>query len=94
MARHDQFFPADINGDGRTDLFAWNFEDWATEYLGRMVSSGNSLTANFIGDWVENGTWVPSIASSRAISRATHSGHFAAARASLICSSTIAIGSG
>ena len=55
MARHDQFFPSDINGDGRTDLFAWNFQDWSTEYLGRMISSGSALTASFIGDWV--GEW-------------------------------------
>jgi len=55
LARHDQFFPADINGDGKADLIGWNFEDWATEYLGRMISSGSSLAASFVGDWV--GEW-------------------------------------
>jgi hypothetical protein len=60
LARHDQFFPADINGDGKADLIGWNFEDWATEYLGRMISSGSSLAASFIGDWV--GEWNPGAA--------------------------------
>jgi len=55
LAAHDQFLPADINGDGRTDLFVYNTQDWITEYLGRMHSSGNALTADFIGDWV--GEW-------------------------------------
>ena len=34
LAKHDRFLPADINGDAKTDLFAYNFDDWATEYLG------------------------------------------------------------
>ncbi|MCU1441859.1 MAG: hypothetical protein JWQ59_9 [Cryobacterium sp.] len=55
LARHDRFFPADIDGTGRTGLFAWNSLDWSEEYLGRMVSQGSSLTADFIGDWV--GEW-------------------------------------
>ena len=40
LARHDQFFAADIDGNGRCDLWAWNHQDWSTEYLGRMISSG------------------------------------------------------
>jgi hypothetical protein len=55
LASNDQFLPADINGDGRTDLFVYNTQDWVEEYLGRMRSSGNALTADFIGDWV--GEW-------------------------------------
>jgi hypothetical protein len=55
LARHDTFFPADITGDGKTDLFAWNYQDWAEEYLGRMLSSGSALQASFTGDWV--GEW-------------------------------------
>ncbi len=55
MASNDLFFPADINGDGKTDLFAYNYQDWGTEYLGRMMSSGNALAADFVGDWV--GEW-------------------------------------
>jgi hypothetical protein len=55
LARHDQFMPADINGNGRTGLFAYNYQDWSTEYLGRMISNGSALTADFVGDWV--GEW-------------------------------------
>jgi len=55
MARHDLFFPADITGDGKTDLFAYNSADWAEEYLGRMLTNGTALTANYVGDWI--GEW-------------------------------------
>ena len=55
LARHDHFFAADIDRNGRCDLWAWNHGDWAEEYLGRMISSGSALSANFIGDWV--GEW-------------------------------------
>jgi hypothetical protein len=55
LARNDRFLPADITGDGRTDLFVVNTEDWATEYLGRMISLGNELVGDFVGDWV--GEW-------------------------------------
>lgn len=55
LARHDRFFAADMNADGRSDLWAWNHQDWNQEYLGRMVSSGNALSAGFAGDWV--GEW-------------------------------------
>ena len=30
LARHDRFFAADINGDGKCDLWAWNYQDWST----------------------------------------------------------------
>jgi hypothetical protein len=55
LARHDRFFAADINGDGKCDLWAWNHQDWSTEYLGRMISSGTALAASFAGDWI--GEW-------------------------------------
>jgi hypothetical protein len=55
LARHDTFMAADIDGNGRCDLWAWNFQDWSTEYLGRMISSGTNLSASFVGDWV--GEW-------------------------------------
>ena len=55
LARHDQFIAADIDGNGRCDLWAWNYQDWSEEYLGRMISSGTGLSASFAGDWV--GEW-------------------------------------
>lgn len=55
MRPHDQFFAADLTGDGKTDLWAWNYQDWGTEYLGRMISNGSALQASFHGDWV--GEW-------------------------------------
>jgi len=55
LAQHDQFFAADIDGNGRCDLWGWNYQDWSEEYLGRMISSGTALSASFIGDWV--GEW-------------------------------------
>jgi hypothetical protein len=55
LARHDQLFAADLDGNGTCDLWAWNHQDWAEEYLGRMTSSGTDLSASFVGDWV--GEW-------------------------------------
>jgi IgA Peptidase M64/FG-GAP-like repeat len=55
LARHDRFFPSDINGDGKCDLWGWNHDDWSEEYLGKMISSGTGLAASFVGDWV--GEW-------------------------------------
>lgn len=55
LGRHDHFFPADIDGTGRCDLWAWNHDDWSMEYLGRMLSFGSGLKADYVGDWV--GEW-------------------------------------
>jgi hypothetical protein len=55
MAAHDRFIVADVNADGRADLVAINTQDWIEEYLGRMVSNGSNLHADFVGDWV--GEW-------------------------------------
>jgi IgA Peptidase M64/FG-GAP-like repeat len=55
MARNDRFLTADINGDGKTDLFAYNVDDWVTEYLGKMITDGSSVAASWVGDWV--GEW-------------------------------------
>jgi hypothetical protein len=55
MRKRDQHFAADLNGDGRTDLFVWNPYDWGKEYLGTMVSNGNALSCSWREDWV--GEW-------------------------------------
>jgi hypothetical protein len=55
LGRHDRFFAADIDASGRADLWVWNHDDWSTEYLGRMISSGTSLKADYAGDRV--GEW-------------------------------------
>jgi hypothetical protein len=56
LKQNDIFYPADITGDKKTDLFVYNHKDWATEYLGKLISDGNGgFTGSFIGDWV--GEW-------------------------------------
>ena len=55
MRRHDQHWIADINRDGRSDLFVYNHADWGPEYLGTMASSGSGLSASWAEDWV--GEW-------------------------------------
>ena len=46
---------ADINRDGKADLFVYNHQDWTPEYLGTMISSGSGLAASWKEDWV--GEW-------------------------------------
>ena len=55
MRRNDRHYSADIDGNGKADLFVYNALDWSSEYLGTMISSGNSLTASWAVDWV--GEW-------------------------------------
>ena len=55
MRRHDQHYACDIDGDGRTDLFVYNHQDWGPEYLGTMKSTGTGLTCSWKADWV--GEW-------------------------------------
>jgi hypothetical protein len=55
MRKGDQHFIGDINGDGKKDLFVYNYSDWSQEYLGTMISSGSSLTCAWKVDWV--GEW-------------------------------------
>jgi hypothetical protein len=52
---NDTHFVADINGDGKADLFVYNYQDWSTQYLGRMISEGTTLAADWVADWV--GEW-------------------------------------
>lgn len=55
MRRRDRWYVADINGDGRSDLYVYNADDWATEYLGTLRSSGTSLDGAFQSSWI--GSW-------------------------------------
>lgn len=54
LAANDRFFVADINGDKREDLYVYNANDWVTEYIGTMISSGSDLSGGWQDDWVGN----------------------------------------
>jgi hypothetical protein len=56
MRRHDRFWVADVNGNGKHDLVVYNALNWSTEYLGmlRSTESGNlqgTWQNNWIGGW-------------------------------------------
>ena len=53
MRKNDQHWLAELNG--RAGLFVFNWQDWSTEYLGSMTSSGSGLAAVWAADWV--GEW-------------------------------------
>jgi len=55
MRAHDMHWIADINRDGKADLFVYNHQDWTPEYLGTMISSGTDLVSAWKEDWV--GEW-------------------------------------
>lgn len=58
MSNSDKFYVADINGDGKEDLYVYNTADWATQWLGTIVTNaaGNGVQAiskqdDWIGGW-------------------------------------------
>jgi IgA Peptidase M64/FG-GAP-like repeat len=55
MRPGDQHFVAEVNQSGHDGLFVYNSSDWYSEYLGRMASTGTSLTAQWYVDWI--GEW-------------------------------------
>jgi hypothetical protein len=55
MRKNDQFFVGNVNGDARADLFVYNCNDWATQYLGTLTSNGTALAGQWTADWV--GEW-------------------------------------
>jgi hypothetical protein len=55
MRQHDHWFPADVDGNGRRDLYVYNSSDWATEYLGTLKSSGSNLGGGWQAGWI--GSW-------------------------------------
>jgi hypothetical protein len=54
MRKSDRHYVASLRA-GREDLFVYNCLDWSKEYLGTMLSNGNSLTCSWKEDWV--GEW-------------------------------------
>ena len=54
MRAHDMHWIADVNRDGKADLFVYH-QDWTPEYLGTMISSGTDLVSAWKEDWV--GEW-------------------------------------
>jgi len=56
MRKGDQFWAADVNKDGKKDLFVYNpAKNWSKEYLGTLTSSGNKLRGKWVKDWI--GGW-------------------------------------
>ncbi|TDQ27553.1 M64 family metallopeptidase [Tenacibaculum caenipelagi] len=55
MNNHDKFYVADINGDGKDDLYVFNNQDWSTQYLGRVITNGSTVSVNYQSDWI--GGW-------------------------------------
>ncbi len=43
IQKGDKLRVADPNNDGKEDLFVYNTKNWSTEWLGTLISSGNSL---------------------------------------------------
>jgi len=64
MSRNDQWFVADIDGNGMEDLYVYNNADpdipshngmhMDMEYLGILRSTGGDLEAKWHGDWIGN----------------------------------------
>lgn len=44
MRPNDQFFAGDFDGDGKTDLYVFNGNNWSYKYLGMLKSSGTGLS--------------------------------------------------
>ncbi|AZJ35650.1 hypothetical protein D6T69_09015 [Tenacibaculum singaporense] len=55
MNNRDKFYVADINGDGKDDLYVFNNQDWSTQYLGRVITNGSTVSASYQSDWI--GGW-------------------------------------
>ncbi len=56
MSNNDKYYVADVNGDGKDDLYVYNTADWSTQWLGTIVSDGSGVEAktkqsDWIGGW-------------------------------------------
>jgi len=54
MRRRDRFVVGDSTNDGREDLFVMNADDWSTEYLGILRSTGTNLSGSWQDDWINS----------------------------------------
>jgi hypothetical protein len=51
----DIFYVADLDGNKRQDLYVFNHDDWAFEYLGLLIADGKGgLTGFWHEDWVNS----------------------------------------
>jgi hypothetical protein len=55
MRRHDRHFLGDLNGDGKSDLWFFNADDWLHVYLGAGTSNGSAFSVSWAADWI--GEW-------------------------------------
>jgi hypothetical protein len=55
MGPSDRLYLADVNGDGKKDLYIYNTANWDKEYLGILTSSGTGLSGSWQKDWI--GSW-------------------------------------
>ena len=44
MKPHDQLFAGDFDGDGKSDIYIFNGDNWSYRYLGLLKSSGSGLS--------------------------------------------------
>lgn len=55
MNNRDKFYVADIDGNGKEDLYVFNNQDWSTQYLGRVITSGSTVSVTHQNGWI--GGW-------------------------------------
>ena len=52
LARHDHIVDGDNTGNGRDDLYNFNYDDWSKIYLGMISSTGTDLSKTYTYDCV------------------------------------------